>query len=118
MGSNGKMDWFAFKCWRHVHSTIQVTTFKMPVQKIIVTNGYVEAGVVAVVVVVVVIVALVCVFVMFLVEIVGIIFVIATEMTTFEFEEWTAPPRMQVNICYCLWSTCWTIVGVMNADTM
>ena len=107
MGSGGKVDWFAFKCWRHIHSTIQVTMFKMPVQKIVVANGYVEAGVVAVVVVIVV---LVCVSVMFLVEIVEMAFVISTELTTIEFEVRTAPPRMQVNISYCLWSVCWAIV--------
>ena len=118
MGSGGKMDWFAFKCWRHIHSTIQVTVFKMPVQKIVVANGYVEAGVVAIVVVIVAIVVLACVSVMFLVEIVGIIFGIATKMTTFEFEVWTTPPRMRVNICYYLWSACWAIVRVVNANTM
>ena len=105
MGSNGKVDWFAFKYWRHVHSTIQVTTFEKPVQKIIVANSCVGADVV----VIAVFVVLVCVIETF-VEIVEITFVVSTKMTTIESEMWTSPPRMQVNISYCLWSACWTIV--------
>ena len=75
------MDWFAFKCWRHIHSTIQMTTFEKLVQKIIVANGCVGADVVVVAIAVV----LVCVIVTF-VEIVEMTFVVSTKMTTIEFE--------------------------------
>ena len=110
------MDWFAFKYWRHVHSTIQVTTFEKPVQKIIVANSCVGADVVVIVIAAVPVV-LVCVIVTS-VEIVEMTFVVSTKMTTIEFEMWTSPPRMQVNISYCLWSACWAIVRVINTNTI
>ena len=75
------MGWFAFKCWRHVHSTTQVTTFEKLVQKIIVANSCVGADVVVVAIAVV----LVCVIVT-IVEIVEMTFVVSTKITTIEFE--------------------------------
>ena len=85
-------------------------TFEKLVQKIIVTSSYVDAGVVAVVVVVISVV-LECVTVtpVEIVEIIEITVIVSTQMTTIEFRV-MSPPRMQVNISYCLWSACWTIV--------
>ena len=88
----------------------------MPVQKIVVADDCVDAGVVdvvvGVVVIVIVVIACVTVFIVGKVILIG-----AKTITTIEFRV-ASPPRMQVNIADYLGCICWPVLGTVDTDAL